>query len=257
MFFSTSCRERQPMIISQQPPKGFSDEMAANRQLARHAIPKNQNAFDEEVTKSTVKCYHSPARRTREQESWKEEKNEGTWKPGIRFVRVPPRRKKLTLVISPQEGLRSCLSTYYVSSLLIGHIWRSGASAAGAFSHVSYTREEIDSLLHPTRHVSRRLPILLYSRGIREFTITGYNSRSRLWPVQRKNRRITFDDRHPSLRNYRAIGYYSRCVFVTLPSFSSLPARNSRGWSRASLLSLLRRLTAPRDTSLYSTRPVT
>lgn len=127
MLLSTSCREGQPMIVSQQSLAGFIDEMAANRQLTRHAIPKNQNALDEEVTKSTVKCYHSPAR-TREQESWKREKNEGTWKPGsdsYAFRRWS--RGKNSRLWSHRERDPGVVYLLIMSesSLLIGHIWSS------------------------------------------------------------------------------------------------------------------------------------
>lgn len=144
MFLSTSCCEGQPRIIRQQPPAGFIDEMAANRQLARHAIPKNQNAFDEEVTKSTVKCYHSPAR-TREQESWKRKKNgrERGSRDRIRTRSAADRAEKNSPpVILPRERYPgSCLSTYYVRESVANWAYlRIGASAAAAFSHVSYTR---------------------------------------------------------------------------------------------------------------------
>lgn len=210
--------------------------MAANRQLARHAIPKNQNAFDEEVTKSTVKCYHSPAR-TREQESWKEEKNtrERGSRDQIRTRSIA--QKKLTLVISPQERLRSCLSTYYVSPLLIGHIWRSGASAA--FSHVFY---EAGNWLSS----SSNAPCLAPSTNSLLFAVfagsQGYNIQPAL-ACPRQEQAHNFR-RSPSV--FEELSYHraSRCVFVTLPSFSSLPARNSQVGPGRSLLSLLRRLTA-------------
>lgn len=125
MLFSTSCRKGQSMIIIQQSLVGFVDEMAADRRLTRHAIPKNQNALDEEVTKSTVKCYHSPAR-TREQESWKREKNEGTWKPGSNSYAFHRRsRRKNSRLWSHREGDPGVVYLLIMSEspLLIGHIW--------------------------------------------------------------------------------------------------------------------------------------
>ncbi|KYN21631.1 hypothetical protein ALC57_06007 [Trachymyrmex cornetzi] len=99
------------MAKTYQPSTGFSDEMGAsgNRQPTRHAILKNQNAFDE--------------------------KSVANWA----YLKIR-------------------------------------ASAIVAFSHVSYTRKEIDPLLHPTRHVSHHLAESSFIRGIREFTIIqGYN----------------------------------------------------------------------------------
>lgn len=162
MVFSISCRGGQPMIISQPLPTGFSDEMAANRQLARHAIPKNQNAFDEEVTKSTVKCYHSPAR-TRGQESWKQEKNEGTWKPGSdSYARSTADRAEKTHACDLTARESPELFIYLLCQSVANWAYlKIGAAAAAAFSHVSYTREEIDSLFFIQRARSRDvLPVL-------------------------------------------------------------------------------------------------
>ncbi|EGI60582.1 hypothetical protein G5I_11142 [Acromyrmex echinatior] len=103
------------MAMSYQPSTGFSDEMRANgnRQPTRHAILKNQNAFDEESV--------------------------ANWA----YLKIR-------------------------------------ASAIVAFSHVSYTRKEIDPLLHPTPHASHHLTESSFIRGIREFTIIqGYNIQPR------------------------------------------------------------------------------
>ncbi|KYN01965.1 hypothetical protein ALC62_07268 [Cyphomyrmex costatus] len=49
------------------------------------------------------------------------------------------------------------------------------ALAIVAFSHVSYTRKEINPLLHPTRHVSHHLLESSFIHGICEFTIDTTN----------------------------------------------------------------------------------
>lgn len=124
-----------------------------------------------------------------------------------------------------------------------------GASAAAAFSHVSYTREEIDPFSSPNT------PCLALSTNPLLFAVfassrlQGCNIQpwGRLWPVRHKNKRITFDDRDRLAirlwRNYRAIGLLTACSRFYLLFFFSSRLRFS-GRSRASLLSLLRRLTA-------------
>lgn len=149
-------------------------------------------------------------------------------------MRVPPLGKKLTPVISPRERLRSCLSTYYVRESVANWAYlKIGASAA--FSHVSCTREEIDSLLQCAMCVSRA-QAFAGSQGCDSQRVSA--------GLRRKNRRITFGDRDggsPSVFEELS-GYSPRARDLT---FFFFPARSQfSGWSRASLLSLLRWLTA-------------
>jgi len=169
-------------------------------------------------------------------------------------------------VILPQKRLRRCLSTYYVSPLLIGHIWRSELRRSWHFRTYLIRGRRL-TIFFIQRAMPRTISqnLLLFA-VFAEFTIIqGYNIQP--WQVlvfgstqeQTHNFRWSRLTRHPSLRNYRAIRLLAACVLVILTSFSFFCARNSQagpgrlffrccsGWQHR----------APRDASLHSTRPAT
>lgn len=234
---------------------------SGNRQPAWHAIPKNQNAFDEKVTKSTVKCYHSPARASKKAEIRRTREHGSRDRIRTRSAADRAKKKKLASVISPRERLWSCLSTYYVSPLLIGHIWRSELRRPRHFRTYLIRGRRLTLFLHPCLVLSTN-PLLFAVFASSRLQGCNIQPWGRLWPVRHKNKRITFDDRDRLAirlwRNYRAIGLLTACSRFYL-LFFSLPVCDSQAgpgrlffrccgdWQHR----------APRDASLHSARSAT